>query len=93
MEQPERWQAADCELLWLDWDDGHVVYHGGSGDTHLLDVTAAGLLRRLQQTPAAPEELCATIAGSQGLASDEALGYTRELLAELERLALVERCP
>ena len=93
MEQPGRWQTvAGFDLLWRDWDDGHVVYHSGSGDTHLLDAAAAGIVRRLQQSPAVPAELSPLVTESLGLAPEESLSYTEELLMELERLGLVERC-
>lgn len=69
-----------------------MVYHGGTGNTHLLDAAAACLLRRLQEAPADPLELGELIKAEVGdLHPDELLAYTCELLTELQRLALVER--
>jgi PqqD family protein of HPr-rel-A system len=95
-EQAERWRSIPgCELLWLGWDDGEVVYHGGSGDTHFLAAPAVRVLRQLQRSPAGLAELAALLAddgGQGGAVSDELLLDTGALLIELERLCLVERC-
>lgn len=95
VEQAERWRSVSgCELLWLGWDDGEVVYHGGSGDTHFLDVPAARVLRRLQQSAATVSELTPLFVadGEQQGLSEELLHDTAALLIELERLSLIERC-
>lgn len=93
MGQTERWRIVPgYELLWFESDDGHVVYHSGSGDTHLIDDAAAELLRLLQAGSEAADALAARLA-EDGVASAEAPEYTARLLHELARLGLVEPCP
>jgi PqqD family protein of HPr-rel-A system len=36
-------------LRWRLWDGQYLVYHGGSGDTHVLDVVAGEALRAVQE--------------------------------------------
>lgn len=94
MAQTGFWQArAGHELLWRSWGDEYVVYHCGSGDTHLLDAAAARLLRRLLEAPEAASslELSGLVAETLLMSSEESLEYTSELLEELQRLMLVER--
>lgn len=92
--QGTRWQAiGGADLLWRAWDDGHVVYNTGSGDTHLLDETAAEVLRALQRGPMDVTALAALVAPVRGYTPEDAEAYALELLKELERLALVEAAP
>ncbi|MDX9740594.1 MAG: HPr-rel-A system PqqD family peptide chaperone [Gammaproteobacteria bacterium] len=94
MEQAERWRIAPgYELLWFEGDDGQVVYHGGSGDTHLIDEAAAALLHLLQSRPQTPIALSSSLVADGRVAADEAPEYTAMLLQELARLGLVEPCP
>ena len=94
MEQTARWRIVPgYELLWFEGDDGHVVYHSGSGDTHLIDDAAADLLRLLQSGPQVPEALAARLAEDDRLVIVETSEYTARLLHELARLGLVEPCP
>lgn len=94
MEHTERWRIVPgYELLWFEGDDGHVVYHSGSGDTHLIDDAAADLLRLLQADSQASAALAARLAEDDRVAAAEAPEYTARLLHELARLGLVEPCP
>lgn len=49
--------APTAGLLWTTWGDECVVYHGASGDTHLLNPIAADILRRLQSSPASVQDV------------------------------------
>lgn len=94
MEQAGGWRIIPgYELLWFEGDDGHVVYHGGSGDTHLIDDAASALLRLLQTGPQTSLVLSARLVAEGRVAADEAPEYTAMLLQELARLGLVEPCP
>ena len=45
---PTRWKVhANSDLRWRSWQDDSVLYHGASGDTHLLDPVAAEALHFL----------------------------------------------
>lgn len=102
-EQAEHWRiVADCDPLWLGWDDGEVVYHGRSGDTHFLDGAAARIVRRLRQSSASVADLAQMFAaGDRGTntdngaddGADDLLRDTAALLLELEQLSLIERRP
>ncbi|HEC15091.1 MAG TPA: HPr-rel-A system PqqD family peptide chaperone [Sedimenticola sp.] len=83
---------AGFELHWRSWGDEYVVYHSGSGHTHLLNHTAATALRILQQTPAALPELCERLASEAGVeAGGDLSGALEELLADFARQGLIER--
>jgi PqqD family protein of HPr-rel-A system len=93
MEQAERWRIIPgYELLWFESDDGHVVYHGGSGDTHLIDDAASALLRLLQSGPQTSDVLGTRLAAEGRVAAEDAVEYTAMLLHELARRGLVEPC-
>jgi PqqD family protein of HPr-rel-A system len=93
MEQAGRWRIIPgYELLWFEGDDGHVVYHGGSGDTHLIDDAASSLLRLLQSGPQTSLVLSAQLIEQGRVAAEDAPEYTAMLLQELARQGLVEPC-
>jgi PqqD family protein of HPr-rel-A system len=80
------WRLRDPSSLHArSWDDGVVLFHAPSGDTHLLDPLAGAALLLLREGPLAVE---AMVRASGGRA-DEAL--VERLLAELEGLGVVER--
>jgi len=87
------WRAIrGFELYWHAWDNEFVVYHSGSGDTHLLNLLAATALQSLQQAPADLSELTAQIASRHGLEIDEDFQRSmEELVTELARLGLIEQ--
>ncbi len=80
-----RWRlVADVEFLSREWDGEFVLYHPGSGDTHLLDGVAAHIFRALLQYSASPLELSAAYSGQ---ASPDELNH---ILGRLQRLDIVE---
>lgn len=79
----QRWQVPpDAALRWRLWEDEHVVYHGASGDTHLLNPAAAEILRRMESTPASVEDV-ARILG------DASLPHATSLLDRFAELGLI----
>ena len=70
------------------WDDEFVLFNNLSGDTHLLGVLAMQLLQALAAGARSETELGATL--TQPLPGATTLP---EVLGDLERLMLVERCP
>lgn len=73
------------------WDHQLVVFHPGSGDTHLLNVVAGEVLESLQQSPADILELTSRVAARLDRGADPPLlPQIQELLKELDALGLVE---
>lgn len=80
-----KWQViAGVELAWKIWGDEQVVYHGGSGDTHLLNPVAARLLRTLQESPSSILELSDEVVG------DDLCEEIEQNIRLLNRLCLIE---
>lgn len=80
------------DLIWLDWDDASTLYDCRTGQTHILGLFPAELLRLVSRQP-----------GSTGLVSKEmAVACDADpdaewqskvvmVLRDLERLGLLER--
>jgi PqqD family protein of HPr-rel-A system len=73
------------------WDDEHVLFHPGSGDTHLLDDDALRVLAALRAGPATAAQLAARLAPDQEAPAIAALALS--LAADLAALGLLERDP
>jgi PqqD family protein of HPr-rel-A system len=80
-----------CELRWRRWDDEHLVYNCGSGDTHLLDSISAEILKKIGAGPASPAELVVWLSGRTAPDSfPEVSAYIADLLRQLHSLGLIE---
>jgi len=92
MASGSRWQlTAPGELRWVEWGDEWLLYHGASGDTHLLEPLAVEVLQALQRAPATAEGLVDGLA----LDGDEETrrhlsDYIASLCATLSRLGVIE---
>ncbi|MEM7223929.1 MAG: HPr-rel-A system PqqD family peptide chaperone [Pseudomonadota bacterium] len=88
----ELWKSVDpSKLEWRVWSDEHVVYDDGSGDTHLLDDEAAGVLRRLCQGPASADQLVAELAQELEIEPNQVLeSHVEAILKKFRQLALIE---
>ena len=79
-------------LHFRSWNDEFVVYNSLSGDTHLLGSAAAHVLLKLQQAPSDAIILAESLASLLQTNFDEELALEMaHLLADLDRLALIER--
>ena len=77
------WQVpANAGLRWRTWNDEHVVYHGASGDTHLLNPAAAAILRRMESAPATIEDVARML-------GDASLPHATDLLDRFAELGLI----
>ena len=86
--------ATDFTIVTRHWDDECLVFHTGSGNTHLLNTVAAAMLEQLRAGPATLERLCELLADSLGYHLDEEFqAYLRQTSAELHRLELIEAVP
>lgn len=94
---PCRWHVVDPgQCHWREWDDGFVFYDGRTAATHLLGPATAAVLLTLIETgrPLSAAELTAVLydeAPAARAADPEASPTFGPILAELERIGLVER--
>lgn len=91
---PDRqWKVvSDQALHFRSWNKEFVVYNSLSGDTHLLDETAAHILLELQKAPADVVMLAASVASILQIEmSDEWVSQIRQILADLDGLSLIEQ--
>jgi len=86
------WRARDpASIRWREWDDAYVVHHVPSGSTHFLDATAGCALLRMQDAEVGIEDLARAVADELDLDAVPLASHMETLLAELERLGIVER--
>ena len=89
------WQLnPDFQLCWKNWDDQLVLYHTGSGDTHLIDFMGYEILQYLQEQPRTVEDIQAYILKTESAVEvDEESVNIRlnEFLAEMFRLGIAEQ--
>ena len=89
-----RWKIApDACLRFAEWDNEFVVYNEFSGDTHLLDTTAAHILFRLKQEPLDAVALARSlllVADQPATDSSGLLPQITHILSELHAIALIE---
>lgn len=76
------------------WDNEVVVYEATSGNTHLLDTTAARILATIANAPADAATLARALAGLwQDTPGEQVHEYTHErldaILAELAGISLI----
>lgn len=87
------WQVVSADALHIrSWNDEFVVYNSLSGNTHLLGSSAAHVLLTLQQTTSNALTLAASLAPlMQAEMDDEFVSQIEQILADLGKLALIER--
>ena len=74
------------------WGDDHLVWSELTGQTHLLDLLPATVLRLLQERPAGSNELSERVAKALKLEDDnKLLAMVEQTLADFERLGLAEQ--
>ena len=85
------WRTSDS-IHWHSWQDGFVVYHPLTGDTHLLGKAAAHILVALQQSTADTRSLSLSLADMMEVStSTEFMKQMNQILTDLDTLALIER--
>jgi PqqD family protein of HPr-rel-A system len=89
----ERWVVPrGTRLRWKQWDDAVVVYNSASGNTHLLNSTASAVLRMLENSPAAPEELVHELEEAcRDVSPPELARRLSTLFSQLDEVGLIER--
>lgn len=85
-----RCKASDC--VWIDCDDGFVLYHRPSGKTHLMNDASVALLTEVLAEPKALVEIEEAFHDEfPERAAQEFIGRMASLIHRLEQLGLVER--
>jgi PqqD family protein of HPr-rel-A system len=78
-------------LLWKTWGEESIVFNESSGNTHLLNRTAAKILSIVQSQPSSAEEISLKIASESGLSADEKILQRVDVVLEtLDNLGLIE---
>ena len=87
-----RWRVtAPEELRWVEWGEEWLLYHGGSGDTHLLEPLAVEVLQALQHAPNTAAGLVEALAQEADEETRHHLSdYLDSLIATLGRLGVIE---
>ncbi|HHH36202.1 MAG TPA: HPr-rel-A system PqqD family peptide chaperone [Gammaproteobacteria bacterium] len=84
------WRVVEgVELLCREWEGQLVLYHGGTGNTHLLDGEAAAVFKLLRAGQAPVRHLAACMKGGDGDGGCSEDGLVR-ILGALQRLDIVE---
>lgn len=82
------------KLIWRDWDGDHVIYHPLSGDTQLLDVAVAEVLREIESSQAKRSEACERLAQFLEVDNDSELDKAvSQILGKLDDLGIIEPVP
>ncbi|MDB5823259.1 MAG: HPr-rel-A system PqqD family peptide chaperone [Herminiimonas sp.] len=81
----------DDAILFCPLEDEVVIYDALSGDTHVIDATAAQILQALQQSPSDVTTLAQLLARQLQCETGDALNEDIEgVLADMAALSLVE---
>lgn len=92
-ERSVSWAALPAELLlWEQFGDEYVVYNRCSGETHFLNVTAAEVLRVLQEGPATLTAVVAQVCRVFDVEEEPALTqHISRVIQEFDYVGLI--CP
>jgi len=83
--------AGDEELVWRTWEGDCIVYHPLSGDTQLLDVSIAEVLRQVSISPRTHADLCQRLAEFLDVGDDPELAKAvTQILGKLDDLGIIE---
>jgi len=87
-----QWRVVSAfECLSQQWDEEVVLFHSGTGNTHLLENKAYQIIRILQQAPDNTTGLIQSLSVHLPLLDQETLAaYVPRALKELQRLDIVE---
>ncbi len=81
--------VGDAGIQTHEWDGQLVLYHGGTGNTHLLDGDAAVIIRVLHKGAATARQLADELNGDAG-GEDARQARLARTLDALQRLDIVE---
>lgn len=89
------WKVSGAgKLHWRCWDGDYVVFNPLSGDTHLLDIVAGGVLMNILAGPSTTDALTRKAAAFLEVDSGEDLSsYVKDIIVRLDGLGLIEPVP
>ena len=89
------WRVCGHEkLLWREWDGDLVIYHPLSGDTQLLDVAVAEVLKQIDEGQATRDQARARLAHFLEVDNDSELDKAvSQILGRLDDLGIIEPAP
>ena len=89
-----RWcLPSPARLKWRHWDDGSLVYHIESGQTHFLNHFAVYVLQLLMEHPATAPEIVEDIQLVAGAATVPHVEKIPALLEQFAELGLIAPAP
>jgi PqqD family protein of HPr-rel-A system len=92
LDDEPRWTTIQgFSLQWRSWGNEHLVFHPGSGDTHLLDSQSAQVLKEIQNRPMGNMELRQLIEKHSSVDQHTAQICLAQTLSRLFQLGLIER--
>jgi PqqD family protein of HPr-rel-A system len=88
-----KWRIPDgYEILSRPFGDQFVVYHCGSGDTHLLDQVSFCVLNELNGHVCSYEQLLEKITDQiEFELPEQSQKYLNDLISEFQKLSIIER--
>ena len=82
------------KLLWREWDGDFVIYHPLSGDTQLLDIAVAEVLRQIDESPAERGRIRERLSDFLDVDNDSELDKAvAQILGKLDDLGIIEPLP
>lgn len=81
---------SEVSLIFRQWDEEAVIFDINSGNTVLLDGTAAYVLREIEKAPRSGQQLECIIAGSGGVLGHHVSDYLDKLISEFLKLGFLE---
>lgn len=92
MNDEARWRViSGFRLHRRSWEDGTVVFHEGSGDTHMLGEIETQALAYLEEHSASVAGLVDALSRFGNQAGDDFFHYIERVIVQLERLGIIER--
>lgn len=86
--------SGDEPLVWRVWDGVSVIYHPLSGDTQILDVSTAEIVRSIDRLQPSKGDLCAILARFLEVECDvEIEKAVTQIVGKLDDLGIVEPIP
>lgn len=77
-----------------DLDDGCLVFHRLTFETHYFNLMTTYILTQLEEKPASRNQLCTVFAEELNVPNDdELLGKIGAVVTTLDAMAMVEPCP
>ena len=89
-----KWKAtSEFAVHWCELDGQFLVYHSGSSDTHLLELSAKNIIDVLNKSCLTTNELTDYLSDKKDNTLDFELSDVTEILQQLKKIHLVKAIP